>query len=223
MGKLKENVLNVLEANTELKKGSRFYTILKRITDITLSFIGIIILSPIFILVALLIKLEDKDGPILFKQVRVGKEGQTFQIFKFRTMVSNAEDLLTELLDKNEATGPLFKMKDDPRITKVGKFLRKTSLDELPQLLNVIKGEMSLVGPRPALPREVNKYNTYQRQRLTVLPGLTCYWQVQGRSNIGFEEQVELDLKYIKQRSFVLDIKLIVLTFKVLFGSKDAF
>ena len=137
-------------------------------------------------------------------------------------MVHNAEELLKHLQEQNEQTGPAFKMTDDPRITKVGKFIRKTSLDELPQLFNVLKGDMSLVGPRPPIPREVEQYNSYQKQRLLVKPGLTCIWQVSGRNNIGFEEWVEMDLEYIKNRNLLLDIKLILKTVKVLFGDSNA-
>lgn len=224
MAESKQQVYKAVEENTVVIIGNnKSYLFTKRLLDVFLSLIGIIVLLPVFILIALIIKFEDRKGSFIFSQVRVGKDGQTFHMYKFRSMVSNAEELLESLLEQNEASGPLFKMKEDPRVTKIGKFLRKTSLDELPQLFNVLKGDMSLVGPRPALPREVELYNTYQRQRLRVLPGLTCYWQVQGRSNIGFDEQIELDLKYIKQRNIILDFKLILLTFKVLLGSKDAY
>ena len=138
-------------------------------------------------------------------------------------MVTNAEDLKVLLFNQNEVTGPVFKMKRDPRVTKVGQFLRKTSIDELPQLFNVLKGEMSLVGPRPPLPEEVAQYSSYEMQRLSVTPGLTCYWQVSGRSNISFDQWVKLDLKYIEERNFLIDIKLIVKTIFVLVGSKDAY
>ncbi|MGG1593051.1 sugar transferase [Terribacillus saccharophilus] len=202
---------------------SKLYLISKRLMDISLSLIGIIILLPVFILIAFLIKNEDRKGSIFFKQVRVGKDGSTFKMYKFRSMVSNAEDLRHLLADKNEAEGPIFKIKEDPRITRIGKFIRKTSLDELPQLFNVLIGDMSLVGPRPALTNEVNQYNSFQKQRLKVKPGLTCFWQTQGRSRLGFDEQVQLDLKYILERSLVLDIKLIFVTILVLFGSDDAY
>lgn len=201
----------------------KFYLISKRIIDIVCAIIGIVLLSPLFLVVALLIKLEDYKAPILFNQNRLGKDGKKFHMYKFRSMVSNAEKIKFTLMEKNEADGPVFKIKDDPRVTKLGKFIRKTSIDELPQLFNVLKGEMSLVGPRPPLPEEVEQYSSYEKQRLNVIPGLTCYWQVSGRSNIGFDEWVELDLKYIKERSFLLDIKLIFKTVRVLFGSKNAF
>ncbi|MEG6532050.1 sugar transferase [Caldibacillus thermoamylovorans] len=202
---------------------SRGYLVSKRIIDIVCATIGLILLSPLFLIVTLLIKLEDKKGPVIFKQIRVGKDGKEFYMYKFRSMVANAEELKAQLMEKNEATGPVFKMKNDPRVTKIGKFIRKTSIDELPQLINVLKGEMSLVGPRPALPSEVSQYTSYEMQRLSVAPGLTCYWQVSGRSTIGFDEWVELDLKYISERSIYLDLKLIIKTVLVLFGSKDAY
>jgi lipopolysaccharide/colanic/teichoic acid biosynthesis glycosyltransferase len=166
---------------------------------------------------------EDRKGPVFFKQIRIGKDGKEFNMYKFRSMVSNAEELLDELLNKNETSGAMFKMKNDPRVTRIGKFIRKTSIDELPQLLNVLKGEMSLVGPRPPLPREVEEYTTYDKQRLVVTPGCTGLWQISGRSNIGFSEMVELDLKYISQRSLLNDLKIIIKTIFVLLGSKDAF
>jgi lipopolysaccharide/colanic/teichoic acid biosynthesis glycosyltransferase len=219
----KQQLYRAVEANKSVTNDSKSYLIVKRLLDIILSLIGIALLLPVFILIAVIIKIEDRKGSVFFSQVRVGKDGQIFHMFKFRSMVSNAEELLEKLLEKNEASGPLFKMKEDPRVTKTGKILRKTSLDELPQLINVLKGEMSLVGPRPALPREVESYSTYEKERLKAVPGLTCFWQVQGRSNIGFEEQVELDIKYIQNRNLLLDLKLICKTVKVLVGSNDAY
>ncbi|ENH98101.1 priming glycosyltransferase [Gracilibacillus halophilus YIM-C55.5] len=213
----------VVQEQSIVVNDSPFYLFMKRMMDICLSIIGLILLSPIFIITAILIKIEDPKGPILFNQNRVGKLEKQFKMYKFRSMVSNAEELKLRLLDQNEAEGPVFKIKDDPRVTKVGRFIRKTSIDELPQLINVLKGQMSLVGPRPPLPDEVAQYNTYEKQRLLVKPGLTCYWQVSGRSNLGFEEWVELDVKYIEERNLLLDIKLIFKTFIVLFGSKDAY
>lgn len=153
----------------------------------------------------------------------MGKNGEEFNMYKFRSMVSDAEAKLAELLEQNEATGAMFKMKNDPRITKIGRFIRKTSIDELPQLINVLKGDMSLVGPRPPLVREVNEYTEYQLQRLLVTPGCTGLWQVSGRSNVGFEEMVELDLTYITTRSLTADIKIICRTIFMLFGSKNAY
>jgi len=202
---------------------SKSYLILKRLLDIVGSSLGLLLLSPFLVLLAIIIKLEDKKASIFFSQDRVGLDGKTFKMFKFRSMVSDAEERLANLLQKNETTGAMFKMANDPRVTKVGRFIRKTSLDELPQLWNVLKGEMSLVGPRPPLPREVAEYTSYDLQRLSVVPGCTGLWQVSGRSNIGFKEMVDLDILYIKTRSFVMDLKIIVKTITVLFGSKDAY
>lgn len=202
---------------------NKYYLGSKRILDFALALFGILALLPFLIIIALLIKLEDRKGPILFSQTRVGKDGKEFTMYKFRSMVTDAEDLKVSLVDQNEATGPVFKIKQDPRVTKIGHFIRKTSIDELPQLFNVLKGKMSLVGPRPPLPEEVAQYTNYEWQRLCVIPGLTCYWQVSGRSNLSFERWVELDLKYIAERSFLKDIKLILKTVVVLFGSKDAY
>ena len=201
---------------------STFYLISKRVIDIVGSLCGIILLSPIFLIVAILIKLEDPKGKIFFSQERNGQYPKTFKMYKFRSMVHNAEELLKDLMDRNEQSGPVFKINDDPRITKVGKFIRKTSIDELPQLFNVLKGDMSLVGPRPPIPHEVEQYNSYQMQRLAVKPGLTCIWQVSGRNNIGFDEWVEMDIEYIKTRNLWLDIKLIFKTVGVLFGDDNA-
>lgn len=216
----KSDEISKIRCNDNFEK-SKGYFIFKRIIDIFGSMFGIIILSPIMIIVAILIKLESK-GSVIFSQDRVGKNGKLFKMYKFRSMVQNAEELLDKLKDKNEMSGPMFKMKDDPRITKIGKFIRKTSMDELPQLFNILKGEMSLVGPRPNLPREVSKYTDYQKQKLLAKPGLTCYWQVMGRNSIDFEEWIQLDIKYIEDRSLWLDIKLIFRTFFVLFGDENA-
>ncbi|OSB10984.1 multidrug MFS transporter [Paraclostridium bifermentans] len=201
---------------------SKGYLILKRALDITCSLTGIILLSPIFIIVAILIKLEDPKGSVFFGQERCGQFTKPFKMLKFRSMVHNAEEMLEELQHLNEQTGPVFKIKEDPRITKVGKFIRKTSIDELPQLFNILKGDMSLVGPRPPIPREVEQYDEYQLQRLAVKPGLTCYWQVGGRNSIDFDGWVALDIKYIEERNILVDIKLILKTFFVLFGDENA-
>ncbi len=202
---------------------ARSYLVMKRAIDIIGSFCGLVVLSLLFVIIALLIKLEDPKGKVFFKQLRVGKDGKEFYMYKFRSMASDAEERLKELLALNEVSGAMFKMKDDPRVTKIGKFIRKTSVDELPQLFNVFRGEMSLVGPRPPLPREVAEYSAYDKQRLLVTPGCTGLWQVSGRSNVGFEDMVELDLQYIRERSFLYDIKIILKTVLVLFGSKNAF
>lgn len=199
----------------------RIYEISKRAIDIIGAGSGLLLLSPVIVIVACAIKFTSK-GPIFFSQKRVGKNGELFDMYKFRSMVVNAEELKEKLAHQNEMSGPMFKMKDDPRVTKVGRFIRKTSLDELPQLWNVLKGEMSLVGPRPSLPKEVAQFENWMCKRLTVKPGLTCYWQVSGRNNIGFEEWMRLDNKYVDERNLWIDIKLIFKTVLVLFGDKNA-
>mgnify|MGYP000956107230 FL=1 len=201
---------------------SIFYIVSKRIIDIIGSLAGLIFLSPLFLIVAILIKLEDPKGKVFFSQERNGKYPGTFKMYKFRSMVHNAEELLEKLKDQNEQTGPVFKIKEDPRMTRIGKFIRKTSIDELPQLFNVLRGDMSLVGPRPPIPREVEQYTAYQMQRLGVKPGLTCLWQVGGRNSVDFDGWVELDIEYIQKRSLWLDIKLIIKTVFVLFGDRNA-
>jgi lipopolysaccharide/colanic/teichoic acid biosynthesis glycosyltransferase len=199
------------------------YLIMKRIMDVMGAIFGLLLLSPVFAIVAFLIKLEDPRGPVFFHQIRVGKNERKFHMFKFRSMVSNAEDLLDELLHCNEVSGAMFKMKNDPRITRIGRFIRRTSMDELPQLWNVLRGEMSMVGPRPPLVREVVEYSSYDKQRLRVTPGCTGLWQVSGRNSVGFEEMVELDIRYIDRRSISYDIKIIFRTVRMLFRANDAF
>ena len=189
--------------NENKKNEYKPYIIAKRATDILLSLVGLILLSPILIITAIAIKIDSK-GPVFFKQMRVGKNGVQFPMYKFRSMVVNAEELKKELEEQNEMSGPMFKIKSDPRITKVGKFIRKTSIDELPQLVNVIKGDMSLVGPRPSLPKEVEQFEPWMMERLEVLPGITCFWQVSGRNNIPFKEWMELDIKYVRERNYLL-------------------
>ncbi|GAB6150675.1 sugar transferase [Clostridium novyi] len=214
------NLNKKVKTESQFKK-SNYYFFTKRIIDMFGALCGIIILLPIILITAVAIKLDSK-GPIFFSQERVGKNGKVFKMYKFRSMIINAEEVLYKLKEKNEMSGPMFKMKDDPRVTRVGKFIRKTSIDELPQLINVLKGEMSLVGPRPNLPREVEQFSDHQKLKLLAKPGLTCYWQVSGRSSIGFEEWMELDIKYIKERSTWTDIKLIFKTVGVLFGDENA-
>lgn len=205
------------------RKSITSYSFMKRTLDIILSLAGLIFLTPLFIVVAVWIKLEDPDGSVFFKQNRVGKDETLFPMFKFRSMVSNAEALKQQLMSQNEVEGAMFKMKNDPRVTRVGRVLRKTSIDELPQLWNVLIGDMSLVGPRPALPSEVKEYTAYDKKRLAVTPGCTGLWQVSGRSNLSFEQMVELDLTYIRERSVFYDLKIMMKTVSVLLGSKDAF
>jgi len=197
------------------------YFIIKRLIDIIGALCGILIISPVMILVAIWIKLDSK-GPIFFTQKRVGQDGNEFMMYKFRSMCCDAEVLLGKLKDDNEMSGPMFKIKEDPRITKIGKFIRKTSIDELPQLINILKGEMSLVGPRPSLPREVAQFTSYQKQRLVAKPGLTCYWQVNGRSDVSFEEWMKMDVEYLRERNTLVDIVLIFKTVGVLFGDEKA-
>ncbi|MET1109800.1 sugar transferase [Enterococcus faecium] len=196
------------ENSNSLKK----YFFLKRGIDIIGSLIGLILLMPIFIGVAAILKIEEFEGDIFFSQVRIGKNGEKFIMYKFRSMYMNAEQQLEELLKLNDISGAMFKMKEDPRITRVGKFIRRTSIDELPQLWNVLKGNMSLVGPRPAIPREVKEYTPYDRQRLIVKPGCTGLWQISGRNNLSFNEMVRLDLEYIQHPSIARDINIIFKT-----------
>lgn len=195
---------------------------LKRLIDIVGSAFGLIALSPVFGITALLIKLED-GGPIFFSQQRVGKWGKRFQMYKFRSMIVNADRLKSELMDQNEAGGVIFKMKRDPRITRVGRVIRKLSIDELPQLYNVLKGEMSLVGPRPSLPEEVAEYTLSDRRRLEAIPGLTCLWQVSGRSDINFEGQVRLDVQYLESQTFWGDIVLLLKTIPAVLMGRGAY
>lgn len=205
----------------EYNNESIIYIFLKRLIDLFGSFIGLIVLSPIILVVSLLIKFESK-GPVIFSQDRIGKDGKVFKMYKFRSMVVNAEELKEKLKEQNEMSGPMFKMKEDPRVTKVGKFIRKTSIDELPQLINILKGDMSLVGPRPSLSKEVEQFEDWMMERLEVKPGLTCYWQVSGRNNIDFEDWMKLDIKYVRERNTLIDIKLIFKTVFVLFGDENA-
>lgn len=209
--------------NVHLSKERVLYSMCKRAQDVVFSLIGLILLSPLFLFLAILIKIEDFSGPVFFSQTRVGKNGKEFKMYKFRSMVPNAEQKLSELIHQSDVQGAMFKMKHDPRITKVGRVIRKTSLDELPQLVNVLRGEMSLVGPRPPLPREVKEYTPYDMQRLLVVPGCTGLWQVSGRNHVGFQEMVELDLQYIRERSFIKDLKILLKTVKVLVGSDNAY
>lgn len=195
------------------------YWFWRRVQDIILSLVAILILWPVMLIIALVIFIDSPAASPIFKQTRVGWKGKEFKFLKFRSMHPDAEQRLKNLLKYNEMEGPVFKIKDDPRVTRVGKFLRKTSLDELPQLFNVLKGDMSIVGPRPPLPREVEMYDSYAKQRLFVTPGLTCYWQIQPhRNSLSFDEWLDLDIKYIKERSFITDWKIIFKTFAAVFG-----
>ncbi len=193
----------------------RAYQFGRRAQDILFSALALLALAPFMLLLALIIVIDSPGAGPIFVQERIGKNGKSFRFFKFRSMVPQAEEKLGELLKDNEMDGPVFKIKEDPRITRIGKFIRKTGIDELPQLLNILKGNMSLVGPRPALPREVEQYDEFDRRRLSVKPGLTCYWQIQPhRNSLSFEEWMELDQKYIRERSFWVDWKIIFGTVK---------
>lgn len=194
---------------------------LKRSFDVVASFSGLLFLSPLFLVVSLLIKLTSR-GPVLFKQIRMGLNGRLFSCLKFRTMVADAEKLQDKLKNMNEADGPVFKMKNDPRITPLGRIFRKLSIDELPQLWNVLMGEMSLVGPRPPIPSEVGNYERWQRRRLSMRPGITCLWQISGRSELDFDTWMKLDLKYIDQWSLVLDFIILLKTIPAVLTTRGA-
>ena len=204
------------------RRKSPVYLRIKRGMDVLLSAAALVCLSPIFLATAIAIKIEDR-GPVFFSQLRAGKNMKPFKIYKFRSMHIDADAELSEMMKDNEQTGHAFKIKDDPRITKVGKFIRKFSIDELPQLINIIKGDMSIVGPRPILPFQMEECNEYERQRLVVQPGLTCYWQIGGRANIQWEDWVELDLDYIEKMSLWTDIKIIVKTIPAVFAREGAY
>lgn len=208
----------LLERKLVLRQG-RSYWWLRRAQDILLSLLAIAILWPFLLLIALIIIIDSPGASPIFSQTRVGRDGKEFTFYKFRSMIPNAENQLDELLPDNEMQGPVFKIREDPRITRFGRFIRKCSIDELPQLFNVLRGDMSIVGPRPALPREVAQYDAYALQRLLVTPGLTCFWQIQpNRNQLSFDEWLELDLKYIRERSFLTDWKIIFATFSSLIG-----
>lgn len=203
-----------------MAKKKYFYSFIKRLFDIIASLIGSIVLIPVTLIVGLAIKLED-GGPIFFRQERLTKDGKPFKLIKFRSMVVNAEALRDSLESQNEMDGPVFKIKNDSRITKVGHFIRKTSIDELPQVFNVLKGDISVVGPRPPLRREVEQYDDKARRRLEVKGGLTCLWQIQPhRNTLTFDEWVDLDIEYIEKRSLWLDFVIILKTFGVLFTAQ---
>lgn len=200
----------------------RFQYVLKRLLDLTVIMAALPAVLPVALVTALAIRL-DSSGPIVFRQTRVGRGGNHFTCLKFRSMYTNAEERKLELLAQNEADGPVFKMQDDPRVTRVGKFIRRTSIDELPQLLNVLRGEMSLVGPRPPLPQEVRQYKLDQLGRLNATPGLTGLQQVSGRSDLDFERWVQLDLQYIDQQSVWSDIKIMLKTIPVVLLGRGAY
>ncbi len=194
----------------------------QRMADLAIAGLLALMLLPLFVLIALLIRL-DSPGPTLFVQKRVGKHGREFNFYKFRSMVANAEAIRHQIEARNERGGPVFKMRHDPRITRVGVLIRKYSLDELPQLLNVIQGDMSLVGPRPALPREVEQYSEYERQRLAIMPGVTGLWQVSGRADLSFEESVALDLHYAAHQSLSLNTRILWMTIPAILSGRGAY
>ena len=218
-----------MESNTPVQektytppKEKPVYDFFKRVFDLVLCFIAMIPFALVYLVVAIAIKLED-GGPVIYKSTRLTKNGREFSMYKFRSMCLDAEKRKAELMAQNEMNGPAFKMTHDPRITKVGRFIRKTSIDELPQLLNIIKGDMSIIGPRPPLPEEVAQYTPYQMHRLDVKTGLACYHECMGRNDSpDFEQWVESDLKYIQERSLWTDIKVIVLTAVAVITCKGA-
>ena len=214
--------LNDKEKEYQPPQPKPVYEACKRIFDVVMCSLALVVLSPLFLAIAIAIKLED-GGKVFYSQTRLTKGAREFKMYKFRSMCPDADQKLAELMDQNEMDGPAFKMKDDPRITKVGRFIRRTSIDELPQLWNIIRGEMSIIGPRPPLVWEVDQYTPYQMHRLDVKTGLSCYRECYGRSNIhDFDEWVESDLKYIRERSMLTDIKVILLTVKVVLSGEGA-
>lgn len=211
------------DEQVDLQRLTTTYLYGKRCFDVIASGIALVLLSGVFLIISILIKLDDPHGKVFYSQTRLGKDGRRFQMWKFRSMVANADKMVDKLLKKNDVEGAMFKIKDDPRIMRVGRVLRKHSLDELPQLYNVLRGDMSLVGPRPPLPREVVKYTDYDRQRLAVIPGCTGLWQVSGRSNLSFSEMVTLDIQYINNASFSQDILILLKTFSVFIHPNGAY
>ena len=192
---------------------------MKRLIDVIGSILALVVFTPTMLVIMLLIKLEDR-GPVFYGQTRIGKNGAEFKMWKFRSMRENAHELRSQMMAQNDADGPMFKIKDDPRVTKIGHFIREKSLDEIPQFFNVLKGEMSLVGPRPSLPEEVMEFDSRERERMNVLPGLTGLWQVSGRNDLSFDDMIALDLEYVKHHSVLWDIKIIFITVAQMFFSK---
>jgi lipopolysaccharide/colanic/teichoic acid biosynthesis glycosyltransferase len=209
--------------NLDYQNKRYVYRLSKRIFDFVASLFGLIVLSPLFLIVAIAIKVENPKGPVFYSQVRLGKKQEPFKMYKFRSMIVDADKHLQELLNDNEVDGAMFKMREDPRVTRVGQFIRKYSIDELPQLVNVLFGNMSLVGPRPPLPREVAEYTEYDKQRLAVKPGCTGLWQISGRNDVGFSEMVALDLKYINKRNMAFDLYVLFKTVLVFIKPNGAY
>lgn len=204
------------------REKSAVYKLIKRLMDVLLSAAALLVLSPVFLITAVVIKCEDR-GPVFFVQQRAGKDMKPFSIYKFRSMYVNADEKMAQMMKHNEQTGHAFKIKDDPRITRTGKVIRRFSIDELPQLINIIKGDMSIVGPRPILTFQMEECSPYERQRLVVRPGLTCYWQIGGRADVTWEEWVELDLDYIEDMGLWTDLKMILRTVPVVFSGDGAY
>lgn len=202
---------------------SPVYLGIKRAFDFIASACGLVILAIPFAIIGLIIKLDDPEGPVFYSQTRIGRNGHEFRMWKFRSMVANADKMVDQLAQQNDTTGAMFKIKDDPRITKIGHVIRKYSLDELPQLYNVLRGDMSLVGPRPPLPREVATYTAYDKQRLCVTPGATGLWQVSGRSDVGFDEMVQLDIEYINSASLTKDLMILFKTVVIVVKPNGAY
>lgn len=208
----------LLDKETLLRRYNH-YRVIRRVRDVLFSGVALLLTWPIILIFAVAIFVESPQAGPIFVQKRVGRDGKEFHFYKLRSMIPNAEDKLEELLEQNEMDGPAFKIEDDPRITKIGRFIRKTSIDELPQFWNILKGDMSIVGPRPPLPREVKEYDAYQKQRLYVQPGLTCYWQIQPqRNDLTFDEWMELDIRYIQECGFWTDWKIIFKTIGAVLG-----
>ena len=214
--------LSMLRPHIDVVLRPMLPAMIKRLMDLTAALTLLILAAPLLLGIALAIKLTSK-GPVLFSQTRVGRGGLPFQIYKFRSMVSNAEALMSDLLQQNEKDGPIFKMRADPRVTMIGRWLRRYSLDELPQLFNIVRNDMSLVGPRPPIPSEVLKYEPWQLRRLSVTPGLTCIWQTSGRSHVSFAEWMHMDLNYIDQWSLGLDTMLLLKTVKTVVTADGAY
>lgn len=215
---IQQSEIPLLDREAVLQKSKKYWRF-RRFQDVVLSLLALLVLWPLMLIVSLIIVIDSPGAGPIFTQTRVGRDGKTFKFYKFRSMRPNAEAELASLLAQNEMEGPAFKIRKDPRITRFGHVIRRTSIDELPQLLNVLRGEMSIVGPRPPLPREVEQYDDYARQRLLVTPGLTCYWQIQPRRNkLSFQEWVALDVKYINERSFLTDWKIIFKTVGAVLG-----
>ena len=215
----KEVVHNGVKYYVEEKK---FYNFIKRVFDLTVALVFVTLFFGLFLGIAIAIKIDD-GGPVFYIQNRVGLFGKEFRFYKFRSMRTDADEMFESLQDQNDTSGEMFKMRNDPRVTRVGRFIRKTSLDELPQFFNIIKGDISFVGPRSPLPREVENYTDYSMQRLSVIGGLSCYWQISGRSEIDFSGMVELDYKYIRERGILTDLKILFLTIPAVIRGDGAY